>query len=319
MGLGTGPYLNAQSEQLISMNSRNSDESDLYSLEDGQTRHKEIKSLRRAQAPRFIQTLLPDHRKQENIILFTFSDESLQRLPGFSSSLRGADDPRDLRSKSVGLAFAHENWSAIHPLSLTVNTFTDGSSVRIFFLYYTLPREIQEQMDKSGKALEYRFIVDGIWMADPENPQVSKKSNGTPVSLISLDKAIKLPVLSPELVNNDASASWQTSSSSQEMMNRALASQNKTKTVYLRYIGEANQEVYLQGTFNNFEPYFSKLSIKEPYWREQGKYVYEIRLRLLPGQYFYEFYIDGQTSLDTLNLQKGSSPEGKLYSILSVP
>lgn len=287
----------------------------------GQTRHLEIKSLTRAMTPLFVDSLAPDHSRGDAIILFTFSEADLDQPEGFRNTVRGLQDLRTLEANDVRIAFAHEGWQNPWRLESVRNTAADGTVKRIWFLYYPLPRAVQQELLAQGAAVEYRFIVDGVWTADPVNPDRRLKKNGSLVSAVSLDQAQALPVLSPELISSGAAGprTWQAAATAKDMERQALASKNKTKTVMLRYVAQAGREIYVQGSFNHFDPYMNRLVEKEPYPKNPGLWIYETELRLLPGQYYYVYYVDGQTVTDPLNKTLGTGPEGTLYSVFSVP
>ncbi|MFP4180781.1 MAG: hypothetical protein ACLFQW_07245 [Spirochaetaceae bacterium] len=72
----------------------------------------------------------------------------------------------------VGIAFAHENFATVHPLSRNQND--------VFVLAYNYP----ENLDK----LVYRFVVDGMWMPDPRNPVTQETPQNVTLSSFELPR-----------------------------------------------------------------------------------------------------------------------------------
>jgi len=181
--------------------------------------------------------------------------------------------------RHVALAFAHENYAVQHTFS--------KNSFGVFYYMWDLQRDIQVKLGRSGNKLVYRLIVDGVWMADPVNELKESRVNGSVLSYVDLASAPSLPLLSPEFG----------------------ASVGKTTSVTLRVRAAPGAEVFVAGTFNNFEPY---LHVMQESFSDQG--LYSIDLRLLKGQYFYYFVVNGESVLDSLNPVRGRSPEGRQYS-----
>ena len=171
----------------------------------------------------------------------------------------------------VGVAFSHENFSTIHPFIRNIHG--------IYVFIYPIP----DALDR----LVYRIVVDGLWMADPVNPERERDPSGIHLSSVTLPpKEINRWKLIAPVIHEDA-------------------------TVDFYYFGSSGQNVYLSGTFNNWDPFMHKLEEKTP-----GRY--SISLNVLPGTHFYYFVANGLFILDPLNPDKGSDSEGFEVSMFTI-
>jgi hypothetical protein len=140
-------------------------------------------------------------------------------------------------------------------------------------------------------------VVDGIWIPDPKNRQQLRKLNGAVLSVVPLANLPVLDLLSPEI-------------------NPVPLADGKYLVAF-RYSGESGQEIFVGASFNSFDPYLHLLRerIDQP-----G--LYELSIRLRPGQYLYYYVVNGKKVLDPRNRAKGwyqgsAEPAGD-YSLLSI-
>lgn len=171
----------------------------------------------------------------------------------------------------VGVAFSHENFSKIHSFIRNVNG--------IFVFVYPLPDAVDTVI--------YRIVVDGLWMADPSNPVIEKDPSGIYLSSVSLP---------PKEVNR-----W-------KLVAPVI---HDHSSVDFYYFGTPGQDIYISGTFNNWDPFMHKLEELTP-----GRY--SISLKVLPGTHFYYFLANGLFLLDPLNPDKGSDSEGFEVSMFEI-
>jgi hypothetical protein len=163
-------------------------------------------------------------------------------------------------------------------------------------------------------------VVDGVWTNDPLNPSSTRKLNGALVSVIELSRLAAPPLVSPEVeVPHSPSAATLVRQSPEQATLNALAGSRQARKVILRWSGEADQDVYVAGSFNQFDPYLSPLEAVGPDPGHPGQMVYQTELRLLAGQYQYHFVINGRPYLDTLNSRYGYDSQGTKYSQVLVP
>lgn len=102
---------------------------------------------------------------------------------------------------------------------------------------------------------EYKFVADGTWLEDPENPNKAPDGFGGYNSVVL--------VAPPDFQN--------------------LEVQNDS--VVFRFHAPEAQQVYLAGTFNNWAPTGIPMKKRNGYW--------EVKLYLTPGTYQYKFVING--------------------------
>ncbi len=119
---------------------------------------------------------------QDRRLLFTWQPSSTSFNASFSS--------KGSQAKLVNIAFAHEDWRVLHTLSRNEHG--------VYLYVWDLPRDLQLSWIKNGKDLEYRFIVDGVWLADPNNPHKIEKFNGSIISLVRSSAMPKPELLSPD-------------------------------------------------------------------------------------------------------------------------
>ena len=298
-------------------------------------RHLEIMDLTQAGPPHFV----------GNSILFTYREPVINGQEAapvgapFQDSTRQVSSTNPLNAKRVSIVFAHEGWRTLHPLTKTNlpakpvkqappakdkapvwKEPEEPSGPPVYFLYWELDRELQEELIQQGKNLEYRLVIDGIWMADPQNSLSLRKLNGSLVSYIDLNQAPPPAVISPEIkIPTLASAATLVGMRPEQATLTAMASSRQARTVTLRWVGESGQEVYVAGSFNQFDPWLNPMTAESPDPRHPDKTVYSIELRLLAGQYQYHFVINGQPFLDALNNQHGFDAQGTKYSQVLVP
>lgn len=138
---------------------------------------------------------------------------------------------------------------------------------------------------------EYKFIVDGTWKEDPENPwKVSDEFGGFNSKLTITEDG---KVLFAELPTSTPVAAM-----------RSL--EYIDGKVYFRYYNKDAKDVYLAGSFNNWSPNALKMDKKDSY--------FEASIPLKPGIYEYKFVVDGAWKEDPLNQRKISDGFGGFNS-----
>ena len=174
------------------------------------------------------------------------------------------------RVRYAGIAFQHEEFRQIH--------LFERNEHDVLFFFYTVPEDIRR--------LDYRIVVDGLWMPDPKNPLRQRIKAG--VILSSLDvppRTTEIPLKSP-VVRKDGNVEFNAK-------------------------GPPGREIYLSGSFNGWDPYMYRLAEVRP-----G--LYSFTLRLLPGTYSYIFRVEGRKHTDPLNPNRGSDSDGYEISVFSV-
>lgn len=167
----------------------------------------------------------------------------------------------DYDARYVTALFEHEIESESFPTQHVFRFNEQG----VFLLAYPIP----ERILRSGGELRYRISIDGLWMRDPENPAFVERRLGTQFSIVSVPADPAEPV-SPEILGD--------------------------RVVRFVYRAEQEAEIFVAGTFNNWDPFLHHLERSE-----RGSDLYEAELRVAPGTHYYYFLVDGERMTDPLN------------------
>lgn len=171
----------------------------------------------------------------------------------------------------VGAAFSHEDWRTVHGYEKNLNG--------VFVLVVPLPYG-------EGMTTRYRLVVDGLWMADPVNPQrIRDPATGAALSYMQLPGRSRT-VLGTWDPAGEGSATF-------------------------HFNGDPGQRVTVAGSFNAWDPFIHELS-------EVAPGVYELTLQLPPGEYHYVFVYRGHRVPDPLNRQLLYSTDGRPVSGLNI-
>lgn len=171
----------------------------------------------------------------------------------------------------VGAAFSHEDWRTVHAYEKNLNG--------VFVLAIPVPYG-------KGMTTQYRLVVDGLWMADPINPQrIRDPATGAALSYMELPGKPRTVL-----------GIW-------DPAGEGFAT--------FHFTGDPGQRVTVAGSFNAWDPF-----IHELYEISPG--VYELDLQLPPGQYHYVFVYRGHRVPDPLNRQLLYSADGRPVSGLSI-
>ncbi|MDR2517580.1 MAG: glycogen-binding domain-containing protein [Spirochaetaceae bacterium] len=199
--------------------------------------------------------------------------------------------------RSVGIAFAHENFTRVHHFEklmifedqgppspsgkLPPPAYTDP---KILFFAYTPPVDL--------RALEYRLVINGLWTHDPHNPLVRENpASGIVHSVVLLPDpppAARLPV-------------------SRSNRHPGLS----PGALYFNYSAEPGEIITVAGDFNGWDPFMYEL-------REIAPGRYRLVLPLPPGTYRYVFFHRGERRTDPNNLNVVYDRLGSAVSEASV-
>ncbi len=133
------------------------------------------------------------------------------------------------------------------------------------------------KVDLKPGTYEYKFIIDGTWKEDPDNPWKVPDGFGGSNSkfVISQEGIILFEEESPAKVSPLKSLEF------------------VDGKVIFRFYEQGAKEVYLAGTFNNWDPKKIKMENKGAY--------FEAPVELKPGTYEYKFVVDGVWKEDPFN------------------
>lgn len=171
----------------------------------------------------------------------------------------------------VGAAFAHEQWKEIHSF--------ERNRYGIWVLAVPLPY---------GDAMNtvYRLVLDGLWAADPSNPErVRDPDTGATVS------AVHFPARSRTVLG---------------VWNPA-----KAGGAVFWFQGESGQRVCVAGSFNAWDPFIHEMT-------EVAPGSYRLELDLPPGEYYYVFVYRGESIPDPINSRLLYGRDGRPVSALTV-
>lgn len=185
-------------------------------------------------------------------------------------SYKDPDPVRNGRIRYVGAAFRNESFGSIHTFERNDNG--------VYFLAYAVPRDVT--------VLEYRLVVDGVWISDPRNPDsVEVAGAGVRLSRVDVPEQPSVPPESPLSLPG-----------------------NRVKFVLDTTPGEM---VYVAGSFNNWDPFMHRMDEITP-----GHYVLTIRLN--PGTYYYYYVYGGMHVPDPRNINSGFDAEGNRVSMFRI-
>jgi hypothetical protein len=174
----------------------------------------------------------------------------------------------DPEARYVAAAFSNEAFRQQHVFFKNENN--------VFFLVYDIPENTPTEID-------YRLIVDGLWIRDPSNPLVRTGDPNGELSYVTLRYHDRPRLYSP--------------------------TQKADGVVEFRYRGRPGLQIALIGNFNNWDP-FQDFLVEEP--GRPGEY--SLSLPLPAGVVAYAYVIGTRTELDPLNPKTVSDGTGAVYS-----
>ncbi len=175
-------------------------------------------------------------------------------------------------TRFVGAAFAHEDYTDIHPFRINEND--------VFYLVLPLPED--------QSVLNYRLVVDGLWMADPSNASRRKDSAGISISSLNLPPSETRDLSSPQI--------------------------KRDGQVTFIFKGIPGERIYLAGSFNHWDPFLYEMNELTP---PSG--IYELTLPIQRGTHYYHFLYRGTPYTDPQNLTLSMDRNGQEVSVLYIP
>ena len=173
--------------------------------------------------------------------------------------------------RRVGIAFQHENFDTVHPFMRNEH--------HTFVLNYDPPTDAEQ--------LVYRLVVDGLWMADPNNPRRVHLPGDVTASVFELP-------MKPE-------------------QQRPAVTDSSDGRVTFRFADEQARRVAVAGNFNHWDPFMHRMRPESP--RAER---YSLSLDLPSGTYYYYFVVDGRRVPDPHNPQMLKTSDGQYVSVLRV-
>jgi hypothetical protein len=223
------------------------------------------------------------------------ADEESYQVIEYLLSLPGPGAPVVIDNEAVftapsswrraGVAFANEGFSKVHwfrqlLISQDILDLPDAPKKNLelykdsglLFYIYQLPDDLSE--------LQYRLVIDGLWTADPANPQ-----SRTDSSVRLAYSVLKLPVREkkPELLSGPPGS------------------------LSFSFKGPPGETVTVAGSFNGWDPFMYQL-------KESPAGAYSLTIPLPPGRYQYVFFHRGERWLDPYNPNRVYSRDGQAVS-----
>lgn len=184
-------------------------------------------------------------------------------------------------TRYVAAAFAHEGFQQLHPFVVRQREGRPD----LFYLVYPVRPDME--------LLEYRLVVDGVWLVDPRAPQVRRDRMGVSLGQIPLLEPPVYRVTSPR-PNGDGTVTF--------FFALDLRIAGSLETLDQRQISLENfpnPRITVAGSFNGWDPFAHRLH------RSTGRPgFWEVTVPVPPGDHFYFFLIDGERVLDPINLQR---------------
>jgi hypothetical protein len=173
--------------------------------------------------------------------------------------------------RRVAIAFGNDNYRKVYPFQ--------KNEYNVFF--YT--KEIPDNIDH----INYRLIVDGVWIEDPVNENSFLSSELLRISRLQIPDKSNTQSDTPIVGNN--------------------------RNVRFIYKDRSDKQIFLSGNFNNWDPFMLKM---EEDSNEPGTYA--ISLRLSAGKHYYTFISNGVTLADPGNIQKAYDSRGNAVSMIMI-
>jgi hypothetical protein len=185
----------------------------------------------------------------------------------------------------VGVSFAHEDYAQVHwfkqlmipkdPAELIVNgkiskKIDPNRDSGIIFHLQPIPSNL--------KNMDYRMIIEGLWIADPSNPLRISGPSGI------VESRIPLPVVPKTAFETE-----------------------KPGTYRFNYHAPSGETITVGGSFNNWDPFMYEL-------KEIGSGFYTLSLPLPPGAFQYLFFHRGEPVPDPVNPRKLYTKDGRIVS-----
>jgi hypothetical protein len=244
------------------------------------TLHRRMSTLTEPQSP----TVIADR------VLFTF---------GGSARATPAGEPP---ARYVAAAFAHEDFAQRHAYRIVRNETSDPDNpnetieTRVFALAYRIPPDLER--------LEYRIVVDGLWRTDPTNPNTTRDENGVLLSVFELPERPAAEAGVPR-VYQDGRVEF--------IFEPEVGAGLQTIRDVMTEVGtEEGLNVYVAGSFNNWNPFMHRL-------RETETGVYRVTIPVPPGRHHYYLVINGQRILDPENGTRTRHRDGFQVCSFTVP
>ncbi|MBN1500027.1 MAG: hypothetical protein JW982_07725 [Spirochaetes bacterium] len=177
---------------------------------------------------------------------------------------------KNRKAKKVGISGNFSSWKEI-----SMNKGENG----VWFYFLSDSGNLDE--------INYKFIIDGIWTYDTENPEKKDDMAGSFVSL-AFPPAAEF---------------------SRHVSYRIIEKKDRYSTIEFRIYNKDAYYISLAGDFNRWNPENDVL--------QKGRDgIWTITKKIPFGTFRYKFMIDGKWEVDLYNENTGSDPAGDICSLL---
>ena len=209
--------------------------------------------------------------KKKNIIIiiltiFVLSANSFEKYVDFDL-IKSPGSPRLVRDGILFTMAGGENKNAF------LRTDMDNWKKNYYFknnLYNVLYVFIPYQ--SNIKSFKYRININGFWIADPNNSNMTEDDIGNELSVVSLTEENFYSESLPIIEKN----------------------KNNVKKVIFRYYNPNAKEVNFVASIDNWTEYSNQMTRKDSGYWEFTKYF-------TSGKYSYYFFVDGKKEIDLDN------------------
>ncbi len=187
----------------------------------------------------------------------------------------------------VAASFTHEGYQQLHTYSARPSLDGDLRD-EVFFLVYPVDRRLSEQLE--DQMLQYRIVVDGVWLVDPYAPDRVIDPRGIPIGQVRVRDRPITEFSSPRI---RADGTVQLGFSyDRRIVSEVTTHEDRTFSITVL----PRQTPMVVGSFNGWDPFVAPM-VQDP----QNPDNYFLNLRLPPGSHYYYYLIGGERILDPTN------------------
>ncbi len=162
-------------------------------------------------------------------------------------------------------------------------------------IFYGVVNLVEDDLYPAKPAYDYKFRVDGVFTHDPENADTMEDGAGSLVSRIVFQQSGPNKQISARILEDSP------------------YEEKEFRTVEFRIYQPQAESVSLVGNFNHWDP-------ESDFLERERNGVFRVVKKLKPGEYHYNFVVDGKVILDTYNpITLLREETGEISSALMVP
>ena len=219
---------------------------------------------------------------------------------------------------SVSVVFSNDNFSRRYPMQY--------NDQKVFFLAVPVS-QLYQYLSPGERDIYYRFVVDGVWVADTNNPRGVRDYRGITISITQLPERNRL-LEYPLQVSGDTHFVF-----APQQAGIYYISDARGQRAFVDYT--RSLAVYVAGSFNGWDPYMYPLgatdgidgapmsetastALSSGSGESAPRPYFHRTLQIPPGRHYYYFVINGQRILDPHNPRIASTVDGRQASLLVI-